>query len=56
MTKIVDVDEIHTPEYEPTTMHVEEERNLTQEVKQPKEDAERTKYDTFRGKGMQQEE
>jgi hypothetical protein len=45
MPTVVDVDEIHTSEYEPTTMHVEEEQNPTQEVRKPEEDAERTKSD-----------
>ena len=27
MPKVMDVDEIHTPEYDPTTTHVEEEQN-----------------------------
>jgi hypothetical protein len=56
MPTVVDVDEIHTPEYEPTMMHVEEEKNPAQEVEQLEEDAERTKSDASRGKGMQQEE
>jgi hypothetical protein len=29
---VVDVDDIHTPEYDPTTMHVEEEKNPTQKA------------------------
>jgi hypothetical protein len=36
---IVDVDEIHTPEYEPNTMQVEEEHNLEKEVVKPEDDA-----------------
>ena len=32
MPTVVDVDEIHTPEYELTTMHVEEEQITAQEV------------------------
>jgi hypothetical protein len=42
--------------YEPTTTHIEEEQNLSQEAKHPEEDVEWTKYDTSMGKGMQQEE
>jgi hypothetical protein len=56
MPTVMDVDEIHTPEYEPTTTQVEEEQNPSQEVGQPEEDAERTESDTSRGKGPQQEE
>jgi hypothetical protein len=52
MPTVLDVDEIHTPEYEPTMMHVEEEKNPAQEVEQPKEDVERTESDTSKGKGM----
>jgi hypothetical protein len=29
MPTVVDVDEIHTPEYEKTTLHVEEEKEPT---------------------------
>jgi hypothetical protein len=38
MPKIVDVDEIHMPDYDPTNMWVEEEQNPTHEVGQPEED------------------
>jgi hypothetical protein len=38
MPTIMDVNEIHMPYYEPTTMQVEEEQNPTQEVEQPEED------------------
>jgi hypothetical protein len=31
MPTVVDVDEIHTPEYEKTTLHVEEEKEPAQE-------------------------
>jgi hypothetical protein len=49
---VVDVDEIHTPEYEPNTMRVEEEHNPEQEVGKPEDDVERTKSDMRReGKG-----
>jgi hypothetical protein len=56
MPTVVDVDEIHTPKYEPTTMHVEEEQNASQEVGQSEENAERTESDASRGKGSQKEE
>jgi hypothetical protein len=56
MPTVMDVDEIHTPEYDPTTTHIEEEQNTTQAAGQPEEDAERTKFNVFMGKGMQQEE
>jgi hypothetical protein len=56
MPTVLDVDEIHTPEYEQTTLRVEEEHELAQELKQPKEDAERTESTASRGKGLQQEE
>jgi hypothetical protein len=51
MPTVVDVDEIHTPEYEQTTLHVEEEKKPTQEPEQLEEDVERTKSDASRGKG-----
>jgi hypothetical protein len=56
MPTVMDVDEIHTPEYEPTTTHIEEEQNPTQEAEQPEEDAERTESDASRGTRIQQEE
>jgi hypothetical protein len=40
MPTVVDVDEIHTPEYEQTTLHVEEEKEPAQEPEQPEEDVE----------------
>jgi hypothetical protein len=52
MPIVMDVDEIHTPEYEPTTMHIEEEQNLSQKAEHMEEDTERTKFDASRGKGM----
>jgi hypothetical protein len=30
MTIVMDVEEIHTPKYEPTTTHIEEEKNPAQ--------------------------
>jgi hypothetical protein len=56
MPTVVDVDEIHTPEYEQTTLHVEEEQEPTQEPEQLEEDVEWMKSDASRGKGPQQEE
>jgi hypothetical protein len=53
MPTIVDVNEIHTPGYEPMTMKVEEEQNPTHEAGKLEEDAKRTKSDTSRGKGTQ---
>jgi hypothetical protein len=50
MPTVMNVDEIQTPEYEPTTTHVEEEQSTTPE------DAERTESNASRGKGPQQEE
>jgi hypothetical protein len=48
---VVDVDEIHTPDYDQTTLHVEEDQELVQEVEQLEEDAKQKKYDTSKGKG-----
>jgi hypothetical protein len=56
MSTVVDVDEIHTPKYDPTSTQVEEEQNPSQEAKHPEEDAERIESDASRGKGPQQEE
>jgi hypothetical protein len=56
MPTIVDVNEIHTSDYEPITTWVDEEQNPAQEVGQPKEDVKRTKSDASRGKHPQQEE
>ena len=56
MPTVVDVDEIHTPEYEQTTLHVEEEQELAQEPKQSEEDAKQTESDASRGKGRQHAE
>jgi hypothetical protein len=56
MPTVVDVDEIHTPEYEKTTLHVEEEQEPTQEPEQLVEDVEQTKSDASRGKGPQEAE
>jgi hypothetical protein len=53
---MVDVDKIHTLEYEKTTFHVEEEKEPAQEPKQQEEDVEQTKSDASRGKRLQQEE
>jgi hypothetical protein len=53
MPTVVDVDEIHTPEYEQTTLHVEEEQESTQEPEQLGEDVVRTEPDASRGKGPQ---
>jgi hypothetical protein len=53
MSTVVDVDEIHTPEYEQTTLHVEEEQESTQEPEQLGEDVVQMKSDTSRGKGPQ---
>jgi hypothetical protein len=53
---VVDVDEIHTPEYEKTTLHVEEEKESTQEPEQLVEDVEQTESDASRGKGPQEAE
>jgi hypothetical protein len=39
---VVDVDEIHTPEYEANPVTIEEEQNPVQEVGQLEEDTERT--------------
>jgi hypothetical protein len=50
MPIVVDVDEIHTPEYMKTTLHVEEEQEPTQEPEQLVEDVERMESDTFKGK------
>jgi hypothetical protein len=36
MPTIMYVDDIHTPDYEPTTTHIEEEQNPTEEVGQPR--------------------
>jgi hypothetical protein len=55
MPTIVDVNVIHTLEYELNTIHIEEEQNPAHEVGQP-EDAQRTKSDSSRGKGPQQAE
>jgi hypothetical protein len=53
MPKIVDVDEIHTPEYEPHTTQVEEEINPSQETEKLEEDTERIESDVSKGKGPQ---
>jgi hypothetical protein len=42
MPTIMDVDEIHTPEYEPHNTQVKEEGNPSQEVGKLEEDKERT--------------
>jgi hypothetical protein len=47
MPIVVDVDEIQTPEYEKTTLHVEEEKDLeklVEDVKQMESDASRGKW------------
>jgi hypothetical protein len=51
MPTILDVDDIHTLEYQTYTMQVEEERNPSQEAGQPEDDTERTESDASRGKG-----
>jgi hypothetical protein len=56
MPTVVDVDEIHTPEYEPHSTQVEGEQNPSQEVRHPKEDLERIESNMSRGKGPQHEE
>jgi hypothetical protein len=56
MPTVVDVDEIHTPEYEQTTLHVEEEKEPTQEPEQLVEDVEQMESDASRGKGPQEAE
>jgi hypothetical protein len=56
MPTVVDVAEIHRPEYKQTTLHVEEEQEPAQEPEQPEEDVERTEYDVSSRKGTQQEE
>jgi hypothetical protein len=56
MPTIMDVENIHTPEYETNTTHIEEDKNPTQEARQLEEDVERIESDVSRGKGMQQEE
>jgi hypothetical protein len=53
---VVDVDEIHTPEYKTNPVTVEEEQNPAQEVGQMEEDTERTESDTSRGQGPRQAE
>jgi hypothetical protein len=53
---VVDVDELHTPEYETNPVTVEEEQNPVQEVGQMEEDPERTESDTSRGQGPRQTE
>jgi len=40
MPTMVDVEKIHTPEYKQTTLHVEEEKELAQDLEHPKEDVE----------------
>jgi hypothetical protein len=37
---IVYVDEVHTPKYEKSTLHVEEEQEPAQDPEQPEEDIE----------------
>jgi hypothetical protein len=49
---VVDVDELHTPEYETNPVIVEEEHNPTQEVGPMEEDPERTEFDNSRGQGQ----
>jgi hypothetical protein len=56
MPTVVDVYEIHMPEYEPTTTNIEKEQNPAHEVEQLKEDVERTKSDASKGTRIQQEE
>ena len=56
MPTVVDVDEIHTPEYEKTTLHVQEEQEHAQEPGKLVEDIEWMKFDVSRGKGLQEEE
>jgi hypothetical protein len=53
MSIVVDVDEIHTPEYEKTTLHVEEEKESTQDLDPLGEDVVRMKPDTTKEKGPQ---
>jgi hypothetical protein len=50
---VVDVDELHTPEYATNPVTIEEEHNPTQEVRKLEEEMERTKSDTSRGPGPQ---
>lgn len=49
---VVDVDELHTPEYETNPVIVEEEQNPTQEAGPMEEDLERTESDNSRGQGQ----
>jgi hypothetical protein len=53
---VVDVDELHTPEYETNLVTVEEEKNPAQEVGPMEEDPERTESDNSRGQGKRQTE
>jgi hypothetical protein len=48
---VVDVDELHTLEYEENLVTIEEEENPMQEVGKLEEDTERTEFDTSRGPG-----
>jgi hypothetical protein len=52
MPTVVDVNKIHTLEYEHTTLYVEEEKELAQEPEQPKEDAKWIESNASRGKGL----
>jgi hypothetical protein len=53
---VMDVDELHTPEYETNLVMVEEEQNPMQEARQMEEEIKRTKSDTSRGQGPRQTE
>jgi hypothetical protein len=46
---VVDVDELHTPEYTKNLVTIEEEHNQVQEARKLEEEMERTKSDTSRG-------
>jgi hypothetical protein len=48
---VVDVDELHTPEYETNPVTVEEEKNPSTGGGEMEEDPERMEFDTLRGQG-----
>jgi hypothetical protein len=56
MHTVVYVDKINTPEYEQTTLHVEEEKEPVKDPEQPVEDTKWTESNASRGKGPQEVE